>query len=74
MDMNVDQDIIADYWRAYFEWRSAYGLGDDCMRELVAAIRVEAASITIQPEQQVRLQALARMIEVELDREQLRAA
>ena len=68
------RDITADYWRAYFEWRSQYGLGDECMRELIAAIRVEAEQTTIESDQQARLIALANMIEVELEGQAMRAA
>jgi chromosomal replication initiation ATPase DnaA len=64
-------DITAEYWRAYFEWRSTYGLHDDCMRELLAAIRVEAESSTVAVEQRVKLCALARMIEVALEGDRL---
>ncbi len=68
------RDITADYWRAYFEWRSQYGLGDECMRELIAAIRVEADRTTIESDQYSRLIALANMIEVELEGQAMRAA
>jgi hypothetical protein len=61
------KDITADYWRAYFEWRATYGLSDDCIKELLAAIRVELAAQNIAPEEQVRLNTLAAMIEVELE-------
>ena len=68
------RDITADYWRAYFEWRSQYGLGDECRRELSAAIRVEADRATIESYQQARLMARANMIEVELEVLAMRAA
>lgn len=77
MTSNIEmpqRDIMADYWSAYFEWRSQYGLGDECMRELIAAIRVEADRATIESDQQARLMALANMIEVELEGLAMRAA
>ena len=68
------REITADYWRTYFEWRSQYGLGDECMRELIAAIRVEAEQASIESDQQARLIALTNMIEVELEGQAMRAA
>ncbi|MGD9841339.1 MAG: hypothetical protein AB7F79_07925 [Steroidobacteraceae bacterium] len=64
------QDITSDYWRAYLEWRANYGLSDDCIKELLAAIRVEIAADTTSPEQQRQLRKLAAMIEVELEDDQ----
>lgn len=66
-----EPDIAAEYWQVYFEWRSTYGLHDDCMHELLAAICVEAGKPTIEPDQQVKLNALVRMIEVELEGDRL---
>jgi hypothetical protein len=61
------QDISADYWRAYFEWRAAYGLSDECMKELLAAIRVAIELNQAVPEQLQNLRWLATLIEVELE-------
>lgn len=66
---NQPPDIVADYWRAYFEWRAAYGLSDACMGELLAALRVEVNAPNIDPLQKTKLNALARMLEVELANE-----
>lgn len=76
MNNETEIDIVADYWRAYFEWRAAYGLSDDCVKELLGAIRVEIAAPTITQEQVTYLKALERMIEVDLedDRQARRAA
>lgn len=76
IDSEAQQDIVANYWQAYFEWRTAYGLSDTCMGELLAALRVEADAPSISPEQRTRLNALARMIEMELiaERDTRRAA
>lgn len=65
-DREAQQDVITDYWRAYFEWRATYGLSDACMGELLAALRVEADAPSIDADQKAKLEALARMIEVEL--------
>lgn len=65
-DREAQQDVVADYWRAYFEWRATYGLSDACMGELLAALRVEADKPGIDVDQKAKLDALARMIEVEL--------
>ncbi len=74
MTGGVQQDITADYWRAYFEWRSAYGLADDCMHELLAAVRVAIESPATDAAQQARLQVLARMLATELGGAVARAA
>jgi hypothetical protein len=76
MNKETEIDVIADYWRAYFEWRAAYGLSDDCVKELLGAIRVEITSPTITQDQVDHLRALERMIEVDLedDRQTRRAA
>ena len=59
-------DLVAEYWQAYFEWRSAYGASDVCMGELLAALRVAANAHGIDDIQRTRLNALARMIEADL--------
>ena len=71
VEMRCD-DVATEYWRAYFEWRAQYGLSDECIQELLAAIRVECESNFIEAEDLARLQRLTRMIEIELLRQQLR--
>jgi len=64
---NQQRDITSEYWREYFEWRSMYGLSDECMYELIAAIRAEADHFIEEPAQQLRLLSLANLIEQELN-------
>ena len=59
-------DVVAYYWTAYFEWRTTYALSDDCMFELIAAIRATIDSGMVSGDEAQRLKILARMIEVEL--------
>lgn len=68
MSLQVETpSITADYWRAYFEWRATYGLSDECMKELLAAVCAELDCGTKTPEQIEALKALAMLIEVELE-------
>lgn len=59
-------DVVAYFWNAYFEWRAQYSLEDNCMLELVAAIRAEIDAGVVSGDEAARLKKLARMIEVEL--------
>lgn len=36
------EDLVGEYVQTYVEWRAAYGLGDACMDELLAALQVES--------------------------------
>lgn len=68
MSASTSSLSLSDYYRrTYFEWRGAYGLGDGCMRELIAAMRVELEQpgLTVQDAQQ--LKKLIMMVEAELD-------
>lgn len=56
--------IATEYWRTYYEWRLAYGLKDNCMDELLAAIR-GTLERPLDIEQRNRLVRLMNMIETE---------
>ncbi len=61
-----NNDVVAYFWNAYFEWRSQYSLEDACMLELVAAIRAEIDAGAVSGDEAARLKKLACMIEIEL--------
>jgi hypothetical protein len=66
----INRDVVAYFWDAYFDWRSKYGLQDECMRELVAAIRVQIDSHIVTGHTAARLKKLAHMIESEIGAKQ----
>jgi len=59
------EDLIAEYMQTFFEWRARYGLADDCMEELRAAVLVDSERDSLTNEQRRRLQLLAQLIEDE---------
>lgn len=59
-------DLAAEYLQTYLEWRERYGLQDDCMEELLAAVRAECERVHTARHLQGNLRALAQMIETEL--------
>jgi hypothetical protein len=59
---------LSDYYRrTYYEWRGAYGLGDGCMQELVAAMRVELERPGLAAQEAQQLQKLIMTVEAELN-------
>lgn len=58
-------DVIAEYLQTFFEWRARYGLADDCMEELRAAVLVDSEKETLSEDQRRRLRVLAQLIEDE---------
>lgn len=58
-------DVIAEYMQTFFEWRARYGLADDCMDELRAAVLVDSERESLTEEQRRRLRLLAQLIEDE---------
>lgn len=58
----LNEDPAFEYHRTYLEWRSSYGLGDECMDELHAAIMAECERAPLSDTQRARLQALAQRI------------
>lgn len=59
------EEIVSEYWRTYYEWRGAYGLLDNCMNELLAAILVESEQQSLTEIQRDKLRALVQLIETE---------
>lgn len=59
------EDVIAEYMQTFFEWRARYGLADDCMEELRAAVLVDSERESLSADQRRRLRLLARLIEDE---------
>lgn len=68
------EDVLAEYIQTFFEWRARYGLADDCMDELRAAVLVESERESLTGEQRRRLRLLAQLIEDERRRSVDRAA
>lgn len=65
--VNVENgDLAAEYLQTYLEWRERYGLQDDCMEELLAAVRAECERVHPSRHLQSNLRSLAQMIEMEL--------
>ena len=67
MNFDAEKDVTTDYWRAYFEWRATYGLSDDCMKELLEAIRVEMTNDAATDDQTKHLKSLEYLIQVEIE-------
>lgn len=59
------EDTVSYYWRTYYEWRIAYGLQDDCMNELFAAVQLVMEQEPLSDEQLDRLRHLTNIIETE---------
>jgi hypothetical protein len=66
INVALENDVVAYFWNAYFEWRASHALNDTCMLELVAAIRAEINSGELCGVEVVCLKKLARMIEMQL--------
>lgn len=65
--VNIENgDLAAEYLQTYLEWRERYGLQDDCMAELLAAVRAECERVHASRHLQSNLRSLAQMIEMEL--------
>jgi hypothetical protein len=52
-------DPVAEYVRAFLEWRLQYGMEDPCMQELHAAVLAEREKLTLTDVQRAQLLALA---------------
>lgn len=59
------EDAVTYYWRTYYEWRIAYGLQDQCMDELTAAVQAVMEQESLNGEQSARLQHLIDTIDAE---------
>jgi hypothetical protein len=59
------EDLIAEYMQTFFLWRARYGLADDCMDELRAAVLADSEREPLTGEQRRRLRLLAQLIEDE---------
>ena len=59
------EDLIAEYMQTFFEWRARYGLADDCIDELRAAVLADSEAESLTEGQRRRLRLLAQLIEDE---------
>ena len=62
---SIREDLVADYMQTFFEWRARYGLADDCMEELRAAVLADSDGASLTEQQRCRLRLLAQLIEDE---------
>ena len=56
---------VAEFLGTYRDWRYDYGINDPCINELKAAIIAESERESVTPDQRIKLQSLARLIEHE---------
>lgn len=59
------EETAAYYWRTYYEWRIAYGVQDECMIELIAAVQVALEQTSPDAAQTARLRQLIDVVEAE---------
>jgi hypothetical protein len=56
---------VAEFLDTYRDWRYDYGINDPCINELKAAIMAVSERESLEPDQKIKLQSLARLIEHE---------